>query len=370
MKVRLCREPIDVGVLVRSASSPAAGAVCAFQGTVRAEGEKDPLAALEYTAYEEMAIREMERLREETIARFGVKEVLIVHRIGRLAVGEASVAVVVSAAHREEAFAACRHAIDALKSSVPIWKKEISKSGGSAWVEPRGKNGVERESAARRAERAKRIVAGLRDLYPDADCELAHESALQLLVATILSAQSTDETVNRVTPALFAKYRVAADYAGADPAVFEGEIRATGFFRQKTKSVLGAARMLAEEYGGEVPGTMEDLVRLPGVARKTANVLLGTWFGKNAGIVVDTHVGRLAHRLALTWRSKNEKDAVRIEGDLMEAVPTADWIFFGHAMILHGRRVCAARKPACDRCALAPDCPSAFRVPARSAQRG
>ncbi|MBM3320225.1 MAG: endonuclease III [Candidatus Eisenbacteria bacterium] len=220
------------------------------------------------------------------------------------------------------------------------------------------------ESEAKRTARAQRIVRELRRLYPDATCALKHENAFELLVATILSAQSTDETVNRVAPSLFAKYRTAADYAAADPAVFEGEIRSTGFFRQKTKSVLGAARRIVEEYRGEVPDTMEELVRLPGVARKTANVVLGTWFGKNEGIVVDTHVGRLAHRLALTWRSRNEKDAVRIEEDLIEIVPRKEWTFLGHALILHGRRVCSARKPACDQCALAPDCPSAFRLEA------
>jgi endonuclease-3 len=218
------------------------------------------------------------------------------------------------------------------------------------------------EPAGERAERAKRILRRLRKAYPDADCALAHADALELLVATILSAQSTDETVNRVTPALFAKYRTAADFARADPARFETEIRPTGFFRQKTKSVLGAARMIVEEFGGEVPATMEELIRLPGVARKTANVVLGTWFGKNEGIVVDTHVGRLAHRLALTWRSKGEKDAVRIEEDLAEVVPRRSWTFFGHAIILHGRRICSARKPACALCALVPDCPSAFRA--------
>lgn len=227
-----------------------------------------------------------------------------------------------------------------------------------------------KESAAERGKRAGRIVKKLRKLYPSADCELRHESALQLLVATILSAQSTDETVNRVTPALFEKYRSAADLAAADPAVFETEIRPTGFFRQKTKSVLGAARMIVDRFGGDVPDTMEDLVLLPGVARKTANVVLGTWFGKNEGVVVDTHVGRLAHRMALTWRSKGEKDAVRIEEDLMEIVPRGEWTFLGHALILHGRRVCSARKPACDRCGVSADCPSAFAVAVPSKEAG
>ena len=216
-----------------------------------------------------------------------------------------------------------------------------------------------RESKAARRERSGRIVEALRAAYPGADCELRHENALQLLVAVILSAQSTDATVNKVTPALFRKYKNAKAFAAADPAVFETEIRPTGFFRQKTKSVLGAARMLEERFDGEVPDRMEDLILLPGVARKTANVVLGTWFGKNEGIAVDTHVGRLAHRMKLTWTSRDGKDAVRIEKDLMELVPREEWTFFGHAMILHGRRICSARKPECEACPVAPHCPSA-----------
>ena len=218
------------------------------------------------------------------------------------------------------------------------------------------------ESKAKRTERAGKIVGKLRDLYAGADCELTHGSALELLVATILSAQSTDAMVNRVTPALFRKYGSVKAYAAADRETFEDEIRRTGFFRQKTKNILGAAKMIAGEFGGKVPGTMEELVRLPGVARKTANVLLGTWFGKNEGITVDTHVGRLSHRLRLTWRSKGPKDAVRIERDLMEIVPRKEWTFLGHAVILHGRRVCTARKPDCGVCDLEALCPSAGRA--------
>ncbi len=216
-----------------------------------------------------------------------------------------------------------------------------------------------RESLENRKARAKKILSRLKRLYPDADCALHHKSALQLLVATILSAQSTDTTVNDVTKTLFAKYKKAKDFAETDPAELEQEIYRTGFFRQKTKSILGMARMLEAEHGGQVPETMDALVRLPGVARKTANVVLGTWFGRNDGIVVDTHVGRLAHRLALTWRSKNEKDAVRIEQDLMEIIPQRQWTYVAHALIWHGRRVCPARKPKCGECTLAPLCPSA-----------
>jgi len=228
---------------------------------------------------------------------------------------------------------------------------------------------VARESLARREERAARIAAELKRLYPGADCALTHGSALELLVATILSAQSTDATVNRVTPELFRSYRTAADYAAADPARFEEQIRRTGFFRQKTKNILRAARKLIDDFDGQVPSTMEELVRLPGVARKTANVILGTWFEKNEGIAVDTHVGRLAHRLKLTWRSRDSKDAVKIEKDLTEILPREDWTLVGHAIILHGRSVCDARRPTCDSCTLAPDCPSAGKATPPRRQR-
>jgi endonuclease-3 len=208
--------------------------------------------------------------------------------------------------------------------------------------------------------RARKIVAGLEKLYPDATCALQHESALQLLIATILSAQSTDETVNKVTPVLFSKYPTVEALAAADPIDVEKVIYTTGFFRQKTKSIIGAAKAIAARPGCSVPETMAELIELPGVARKTANVLLGTWFGKNVGVVVDTHVGRLAHRLGLTWSSKDEKDAVKIEQDLMEVLPQKQWTFTSHALIWHGRRVCAARKPKCGECKLSALCPSAF----------
>lgn len=198
-----------------------------------------------------------------------------------------------------------------------------------------------------------KLLPKLRELYPDAGCELLFETPLELLVATILSAQATDERVNQVTRALFAKYKTAADYAAADPAIFEQEIRSTGFYRNKTKLVLGAAKRLVEAYGGEIPQTMAELTTLPGVARKTANLVLGTAFGKATGVVVDTHVQRLAGRLGLSAETAPEK----IERDLMAAVPQSEWIFLGHALILHGRRVCAARKPACSKCGLASICP-------------
>jgi endonuclease-3 len=215
------------------------------------------------------------------------------------------------------------------------------------------------ETIADRKKRTKSILTALRKLYPDADCALHHQNAYQLLVATILSAQSTDETVNKVTPALFEKYPTAKRLAAAKREDIEAMIKSTGFFRNKAKSILGAAQKITKEFGGEVPDEMNSLLTLPGVARKTANVILGTWFGKNEGVVVDTHVGRLATRLGLTWNSKNEKDASRIEDDLISLFPRKDWTFLGHALIWHGRSVCAARKPDCEKCTLAKHCPSA-----------
>jgi len=220
-----------------------------------------------------------------------------------------------------------------------------------------------RESLVERKKRARGILRRLQKLYPDATCALHHKTALELLVATILSAQSTDETVNKVTPVLFARYPTAEALAAAPTAEIEHIVHSCGFFRQKTRSIQAACRMIAEKHHGQVPDTMEALTQLPGVARKTANVVLGTWFGKNEGICVDTHVGRLAHRMGLTWSSKGEKDAVRIEQDLMQLIPRKDWTFFGHAMIWHGRRVCVARKPRCADCAVAKLCPSAFAFP-------
>lgn len=215
------------------------------------------------------------------------------------------------------------------------------------------------DSAAARKSRAARILAGLRAHYPDARCALTHGSALELLAATILSAQCTDQRVNLVTPALFARYRGAADFAAADPAEVQELIRSTGFFRNKARSLIGMGRVLCDEFGGKVPQTMPALLRLPGVARKTANCVLGTWFEKNEGVVVDTHVGRIALRLSLAPSARNDKDAVRIENDLMSLFPRESWTFLSHAMIDHGRSICTARKPACDRCPLRADCPSA-----------
>ena len=215
------------------------------------------------------------------------------------------------------------------------------------------------ESQALRKRRAGKILTQLRKLYPNADCALTHTNPFQLLISTILSAQSTDETVNKVTPVLFKKFGTPKKLAEAKAETIESVIHATGFFRQKTKSIQGAARVIVSEFAGQVPDNMDALVTLPGVARKTANVVLGTAFGKNEGVVVDTHIGRLATRLALTWTSKDGKDAVKIERDLMDIIPRKEWTFIGHALIWHGRRVCGARKPDCDGCSLAKNCPSA-----------
>jgi endonuclease-3 len=209
-----------------------------------------------------------------------------------------------------------------------------------------------RPRRARDAERVAEIVAGLERLYPDAACELEHENAFQLLVATILSAQCTDARVNLVTPVLFRHWPDARALAAADPAELEGVIRSTGFFRNKAKNLLGMARALVERHAGTVPRTMDEMLELPGVARKTANVVLGTAYGLATGVVVDTHVQRLSRRLGLT----RHEDPKRIEADLMAQLPEESWILFAHRLIWHGRRVCAARKPDCERCPL--PCPS------------
>ena len=198
----------------------------------------------------------------------------------------------------------------------------------------------------------------LKQEYPDAATELRWETPLDLLVATMLSAQSTDVRVNGVTQDLFERYRSAEDYARADQGSLEEEIRSVGFFRNKARALIEMGRVLVEEYGGEVPGTMEDLVRLPGVGRKTANVVLGNAFSINEGVVVDTHVRRLSNRLGFS----REKDPEKIERDLIPLVPEEDRALFSHLLIFHGRRVCKARKPVCSECVLNDICPSAFDV--------
>ncbi len=207
-----------------------------------------------------------------------------------------------------------------------------------------------------RQARARKIVARLERAYPDATCALHHASALELVVATILSAQCTDARVNLVTPGLFAKYHTAAEYAAADPRVLEQEIQSTGFFRNKTKAIIGMAQALVERHGGQVPDTMEDLTKLPGVGRKTANVILGTWFKKNEGVVVDTHVHRITRLLKLT----KEDDPAKIERDLMQLLPRDKWTWFSHTLIQHGRQVCIARRPKCEECVVHRLCPSSL----------
>jgi len=197
-------------------------------------------------------------------------------------------------------------------------------------------------------ERIAEILKRLDQLYPDVTCALSHKNAWELLVATILSAQSTDVNVNRATPELFRKYPTVADFAALTPEQLEPDVRSTGFFRNKSKSVVGAAKKVASEFGGQVPDDMDKLLTLPGVARKTANVVLGTWFLKAEGVVVDTHVTRISRRLELT---KNT-DAPKIEQDLMQAIPHEKWILFAHQIIWHGRKLCIARRPKCVDCAL------------------
>jgi endonuclease-3 len=212
-----------------------------------------------------------------------------------------------------------------------------------------------KKSGARKAtkvgtepQRVRAILEKLDEAYPAATCELTHENPFQLLISTILSAQCTDVRVNQVTSTLFPKYPTPKHFAYASPKELEQEIRPTGFFRNKTKSVMGASKKIVEEFHGEVPKTMEELLTLPGVARKTANVVLGTAFGIPSGVVVDTHVQRLARRLDLT----KQTDPKKIEQELMSVIPQEKWILFSHQLIWHGRRVCAARNPKCEICNL------------------
>ena len=210
-----------------------------------------------------------------------------------------------------------------------------------------------RESLDAKAARVKKIIAGLRKAYPDAHCELNYSNPLELLIATILSAQCTDKRVNLVTAELFKKFRSAADYAQADAAQLEQHIRTAGFFRNKAKSIKTCCQTLVEKHGGQVPRTMEELITLGGVGRKTANVVLGNAFDTNIGVVVDTHVARLSQRLGLT----RQKDPAKIEQELMQLVPQSQWTLFSHWLIWHGRRRCYARKPDCPNCEIRSLCP-------------
>ena len=215
---------------------------------------------------------------------------------------------------------------------------------------------AKRESTDELKKRTREIIRRLKRAYPGAKCSLNHSNTFELLVATILSAQSTDDLVNIVTGDLFRKYKKPEDYLKVAPSELEKDIHSTGFFRNKTKSIQGTAKMLTEEYGGEVPDTMDELLELPGVARKTANVVLGNAFGVKAGVVVDTHVTRLSHRLGLS----QEKTAEKIEQDLIPIVPKKDWVIFPHLMIYHGRKICKARNPLCEECTIEKLCPSSY----------
>lgn len=208
------------------------------------------------------------------------------------------------------------------------------------------------------AERVAEILKRLDQLYPDVTCALTHSSAWELLVSTILSAQSTDVNVNRVTPELFRKYPTVEAFAALSPEALEPDVRSTGFFRNKSKSVVGAAKKIVADFGGQVPGEMDQLLTLPGVARKTANVVLGTWFKKGVGVVVDTHVHRISRRLELT----KENEPQKIEQDLMKVIPQEKWILFSHQIIWHGRKLCYARKPRCAECPLENICHAADKT--------
>jgi len=208
------------------------------------------------------------------------------------------------------------------------------------------------KTAAERRARVDSILRGLDQMYPNATCALHHNSPWELLVATILSAQCTDKRVNEVTPGLFAKYPTPRDFAAVRPEVLAQDIRSTGFFNNKAKSIVGAAQKVLRDFGGKVPKTMDEMLSIPGAARKTANVVLGTAYGIAVGVVVDTHVQRVCRRLDLT----KQNDPVKIERDLMKVIPQDRWILFSHQIIHHGRALCQARKPRCAECLLDPVC--------------
>jgi endonuclease-3 len=236
-------------------------------------------------------------------------------------------------------------------------KRSVKKNPGSAKSKPA--KAAKRSTAAKSTRaagndprRVAAILAKLDETYPNATCELNHENPFQLLISTILSAQCTDVRVNQVAETLYKKYPDPKAFAYATPSELEKEIRPTGFFRNKTKSVMGASKAILEKFGGEVPRTMEEILTLPGVARKTGNVVLGTAYGIASGVVVDTHVLRLSNRLDLS----REEDPKKVEQDLMKIIPQEKWIEFSHQLIWHGRRVCQARKPKCIECNLEPLC--------------
>ena len=231
--------------------------------------------------------------------------------------------------------------------SAPVGKAVLGRPGSATAVSA-SKRKKQTAYNPLAPERIAEILKRLDQLYPDVTCALTHTSAWELLVATILSAQSTDVNVNRVTPELFRKYPTVEAFAALTPEQLEPDVRSTGFFRNKSKSVVGAAKKIVADFGGQVPHNMNDLLTLPGVARKTANVVLGSWFKTAEGVVVDTHVHRISRRLELTTNT----DPQKIEQDLMRVIPREKWILFSHQIIWHGRKLCIARKPKCAECAL------------------
>jgi len=252
---------------------------------------------------------------------------------------------------------------EGLRAMRQVSSKVAARVKESAFQKPKSQdqnrsgNGTKARASTRTynptaAERVSEILKRLDQLYPEVTCALTHKSAWELLVATILSAQSTDVRVNMVTPELFKKYPTVQEFAKLEPQLLEPEIRSTGFFRNKSKSLVGAAKMIVSDFGGKVPENMQELLTLPGVARKTANVVLGTWFKVADGVVVDTHVHRISRRLELT---KND-DPKKIEEDLMRVIPPEKWILFSHQIIWHGRKLCIARSPKCADCLLESIC--------------
>ncbi len=236
--------------------------------------------------------------------------------------------------------------VEALLRDPPKKKTKAKKSGAKKGYNPIA------------PDRVREILARLNQRYPDVTCALTHKSAWELLVATILSAQSTDVGVNKVTPVIFKKYPTVQDFAALTPEQLEPDLRTTGFFRNKAKSLVGAAKILISDFGGQVPDEMEKLLTIPGVARKTANVVLGTWFHKNEGVVVDTHVHRISRRLELT----RQDDPKKIERDLMQVIPREKWTLFSHQIIWHGRTLCMARGPKCADCPIENICHAADKT--------
>ena len=247
--------------------------------------------------------------------------------------------------------------VDGARSSRPRLRERPAPAHGQDARATAGGTPAPRPKAKAKAnytspERLERIFAALDQLFPQAECALRHTNAFQLLVATILSAQCTDERVNKVTPGLFQKFPTPQDFAALQQPVLEEEIRSTGFFRNKAKNIIGMAKKLVADFSGQVPRTMDEMLTLPGVARKTANVVLGTAYGIPTGVVVDTHVFRIAHRLKLS----NQKTPEKVEQDLLKLVPEERWISFGHQVIWFGRKICQARKPLCAECPIEPIC--------------